>query len=152
MIATVTAGVVVRLLGRALVNDLKLLEDFLTIVEHILNTLLFTLGGAVWGSIIAFGEKSGVWRAREWGYLVVLYLLLHVIRIVQFVSIYPITVRIGIKTNWKETAFQIFAGLRGALGIALAIALDSRVAVATGGRGETIHEIHTQQAFACIGT
>jgi NhaP-type Na+/H+ or K+/H+ antiporter len=152
VIATVTAGVVVRLLGRALVNDLKLLEDFLTILEHILNTLIFTLGGAVWGNIIALEEKSGVWGGREWGYLILLYVLLHVIRVLQFVAIYPITVRIGLKTNWKETAFTIFAGLRGALGITLAIALDNRVAQATGGRDETIHEIHTQQAFACIGT
>ena len=152
MIATVTAGVVVRLLGRALVNDLKLLDDFLTIVEFILNTLIFTLGGAVWGNIVAIEEKSGVWAAREWGYLILFYVLLHVIRILQFVVIYPITVRIGLKTNWKETAFQIFAGLRGALGITLALALDNRVKQATGGRGETIHELHTQQAFACIGT
>jgi NhaP-type Na+/H+ or K+/H+ antiporter len=151
VIATVTAGIVLKLLGRALVNDLKLLEDFLTILEHILNTILFTLGGAVWGSVIALGEKSGVWGAKEWGYLIVLYLLLNVIRSFLFTAIYPITVRIGIKTNWQETAFQIFSGLRGALGIALAIALDNRVAEATGGQDETQPEIHTQQALACIG-
>lgn len=151
VIATVTAGLVVKLIGRAFVNDLKLLEDFLTIIEHILNTLLFTLGGAVWGSVIAIGEKSGVWAATEWGYLILLYILLNLIRFVQFTSIYPITVRIGLKTNWQETAFQIFGGLRGAVGIALAIALDNRVAEATGGRDETIDEIHTQQAFAAVG-
>lgn len=151
VIASVSAGIVVKLFGRALVNDPKLLDDFLSILEHILNTLLFTLGGAVWGYVIASGEQSEIWTATEWGYLIVLYLLLNVIRLVQFVSIYPITVRIGLKTNWQETAFQIFGGLRGALGITLAIALDNRVSQATGGRDETIHEIHTQQAFACIG-
>lgn len=146
-----SAGVVVQLLGRAFINDMKLLVAFLTILEHILNTLLFTLGGAEWGSIIATGEKSGVWAAREWGYLILLYVLLTVIRVFQFLGTYPITVRIGLKTTWPETAFQIFGGLRGALGITLALTLDRRVADAAGGQNETIHEIHTKQAFVCIG-
>lgn len=151
VIATVSAGITVKLIGRAMVNDFKLLEDFLTIVEHILNTILFTLGGAVWGAVIAAGERGGVFGAREWGYLILLYVLLHVIRVVQFVVCYPITVRIGLKTNWQETAFQIYGGLRGAVGIALAIALDNKVAFITGGNDETPDEIHTQQAFAFIG-
>jgi len=151
VIASVSAGVFVKLLGRAMVNDLKLLEDFLTLVEHILNTVLFTLGGAVWGAVIATGERDGIWHAREWGYLILLYVLLHVIRIVQFIVIYPITVRIGLKTNWQETAFQIFSGLRGALGIALGIALDNKVAFITGGNKNSVEEIHSRQAVGMIG-
>ena len=151
VIATVAAGVFVKLLGRAMVDDLKLLEDFLQLVEHILNTILFTLGGVVWGAVIATGERGGVFGAKEWGYLIILYVLLHVIRALQFAAVYPITVRIGLKTNWQETSFQVFGGLRGAVGIALAIALDNTVSLITGGRNETEDEIHTQQAFAMIG-
>ncbi len=151
VMATVSAGVFVKLLGRAMVNDLKLLEDFLTLVEHILNTVLFTLGGAVWGAVIATGERDGTWTAKEWGYLLVLYIGLHVIRAAQFVLTYPITSRIGLKTNWAETAFQVFGGLRGALGITLGIALDNKVSFITGGNNDTIDEIHTQQAVGMIG-
>lgn len=151
VIATVSAGVVVKLLGRATVNDLKLLEDFMTLVEHILNTILFTLGGAVWGAVIATGEKGGIWRSKEWGYLILLYVLLHVIRTAQFVAIYPITVRIGLSTNWHETMFQIFGGLRGALGIALGIALSNEVTKITGGTGESVEEIHSRQAVGMVG-
>lgn len=151
VIATVAAGVTVKFIGRAMVNDLKLLEDFLTLVEHILNTILFTLGGIVWGAVIATGEREGIWGAREWGYLILLFILMNALRALQFVLAYPITVRIGLKTNWQETAFQIFGGLRGAVGIALAIALDNEVALVTGGNDETTEERHTQQAFAMIG-
>lgn len=151
VIATVSAGLIVKLLGRAMVNDLNLLEDFLTIIEHILNTILFTLGGAVWGAVIATGESAGIWGSKEWGYLILLYVLLNAIRALQFTMTCPITARIGLKTSWQETSFQIFGGLRGAVGIALAIALDNDVAEATGGLDETIDEIHTQQAFAMVG-
>lgn len=59
--------------------------------------------------------------------------MLHVIRLFLFAVNYPLTRRIGLKTNKRETLFQIYGGLRGAVGIALAIALDSQVAEATGG-------------------
>jgi len=67
--------------------------------------------------VIAKGERSDTFRAQEWGYLILLYLLLTVIRLGLFCSVYPITKRIGLKTNWKETVFQVHGGLRGAVGV-----------------------------------
>jgi hypothetical protein len=80
-----------------------------------------------------------------------LYILLHVIRALLFGLAYPVTVRIGLQTDLKETFFQVYGGLRGALGIALAIALDNEVSVMAGGRFETAAELHATQAFAMIG-
>ena len=82
VIATMTAGVVVKFLGRAVINDMKLLDDFWTLIEHLLNTILFTLGGVVWGAVIATGTKSreGYFTGTDWGYLFLLYVLLHAIR------------------------------------------------------------------------
>jgi NhaP-type Na+/H+ or K+/H+ antiporter len=119
VIATLTAGTLVKFLGRAVINDAKLLNDFWTLVEHLLNTILFTLGGAVWGAVIASGTKSreGYFTGKDWGYLFLLYVLLHVIRAFLFAVNYPITSRIGLKTNPRETLFQIYGGLRGAVGI-----------------------------------
>lgn len=129
VIATVFAGLVVKFFGRGSINNVKLMDDFFSITEHILNTILFTLGGLVWGNVIILNQKNGLWRGKDWGYLILLYVLLHVIRGVLFVVAYPITVRIGLKTNWKETSFQIYGGLRGAVGIALAIAIDNETKV-----------------------
>lgn len=125
VISTVSAGLFVKFFGRAAINDIALLTDFTVIVEHILNTILFTLGGIIWGEVVAKGITNGLWTAADWGYLVMLYFLLLVIRACLFTLAFPITSRIGLKTNWKESLFQIYGGLRGALGIALAISLDN---------------------------
>lgn len=90
-----------------MLNDARLLDDFWVLLEHMLNTVLFTLGGAVWGTIISNGESHGSFVAKDWGYLIVLYLLMIVIRAILFTLAYPITCRIGLKTNLKETAFQV---------------------------------------------
>ncbi|CAJ1966686.1 unnamed protein product [Cylindrotheca closterium] len=151
VISTVVAGLIVKLLGRGSINDLKLLEDFLCLLEHLLNTVLFVLGGIVWGAVVATGEKLGKWGGIDWAYLALLYIMLLVIRGFLFALVYPVTSRIGLKSDPKETLFQVYGGLRGALGIALAIALDNEVAALAGGRFETEAELHTTQAFVMVG-
>jgi len=71
------------------------------------------------GAVIAKGEKSRSFRAAEWGYLILLYILLNLIRLGLFAAAFPITSRIGLKTNWKETLFQVYGGLRGAVGVSI---------------------------------
>lgn len=44
VLSTVVQGIVIKFFGRAMMNDKKLLDDFWTLVDNILNTLLFTLG------------------------------------------------------------------------------------------------------------
>mmetsp|Transcript_11771 Transcript_11771/g.28178 ORF Transcript_11771/g.28178 Transcript_11771/m.28178 type:complete len:439 (-) Transcript_11771:1572-2888(-) len=87
VMATLMAGLLVHFLGRTWVNDPKLFSDFFEIVEGILNTILFSLGGLVWGSIIVQNYNDKVWVAKDWGYLIVAYLMLLVIRAVLFVAI-----------------------------------------------------------------
>ena len=132
-----------------MLNDAKLLDDFWVLLEHLLNTVLFTLGGAVWGTIISNGESHGTFEGRDWGYLLVLYILLTVIRALLFIIAYPITSRMGLKTNMKETVFQVYGGLRGAVGIALAIALD--VAVEREAGDDSKFADDTNKAFGMIG-
>lgn len=127
VIATLTQGLMCRLIGRPAINDPHLFDDFFVMMEHILNTILFSLGGLVWGGVIVENHRDGIWTGKEWGYLILLYVLLHVIRALLFVAVYPITVRIGLSTNWPETIFQIYGGLRGAVGIALALSLDAEI-------------------------
>ncbi len=57
--------------------------------------------------------------------MVLVYVLLIVIRFVLVFGLYPVTTRIGIGTNVKESVFMSYAGFRGAVGIALALSLHS---------------------------
>jgi len=135
VIATLSMGLVMNEYGRSTMNDLKLFKDVWSIVEHILNTILFTLGGLVWGSVISNADtkenERASFKGQDWGYLILLYLLLHVIRLFLFAVFYPLTNRLGLLTSIKEEGFQVFGGLRGAVGIALAIAIDNTVLGAT---------------------
>lgn len=151
VIATVVAGLVVRFAARASINDIHLMDDFFVLLEHILNTILFSLGGLVWGGVIVENHRDGIWRARDWGLLILLYILLHVIRALLLFGCYPITKRIGLSTNLAETTFQLYGGLRGAVGIALALALDNEVFEVTGGNDITKFEIWTTQVYQMVG-
>ena len=114
-----TCGVTTKAFGEALINDSHLIEDFWHIFEHLLNTTLFTLGGAIWGGVIDFHGSE------DWLYLVILFGSLNLIRSVVIGLFFPLTSSIGIGQSWQEACFMSFAGLRGAVGIALALLLSA---------------------------
>lgn len=100
-----------------------------------LTILLFAFSlQTMQGGIIANSDEENPARqfsATDWGYLFVLYVLLTAIRFFLFSSFYPLYSRIGLGSSWQEMVFQSYGGLRGAVGIALAISLDNTVREAT---------------------
>ena len=119
IIAVVFCGLTTKAFGEALINDSHLTEDFWHIMEHLLNTTLFALAGAMWGGIIDFGGSE------DWMYLLILFVAINVIRCVLVLVFFPLTSKLGIGQSWREAAFMSYAGLRGAVGIALALLLSS---------------------------
>ena len=105
------------------------MDSFWSLVEHLLNTVIFALGGIVFGDVLAMEDGHGgqVWRGQDWGYLILLYVLINAIRFFLMFAFFPIHRRIGLGTNWQEVVFSSWGGLRGAVGITLALALDNTV-------------------------
>jgi NhaP-type Na+/H+ or K+/H+ antiporter len=51
IIAVLFLGVTVKSLGFAMINDPPLMMHFWEVIEWLLNTLLFTLAGCLWGAL-----------------------------------------------------------------------------------------------------
>ena len=109
VISVVATGITAKAYGSSMINEPEMMERFWAIVEQLLNTLLFTLAGVVFGVIIGDSTDAGVFKGKDWGNLFMNYALINVIRFFLIFSFYPLTTRIGIGTNWQETLFSGFA-------------------------------------------
>ena len=99
--------------------------------EFLLNTLLFALGGLIWGAISFSNLTTPRVRLRDCGWLLLFYVLMLVIRFFQVGLFYPILSRIGLKSNWKEGVFLAYGGLHGSVGVALGLNLVQYVIAET---------------------
>jgi len=126
IVAVLFCALVIKGLGEKYYNDAHLSLHFWEITEVLLNTLLFALGGCVWGDIIgksSLKDNSFSWTSSDWKYLFILFICLIAIRFFSVFLFYPLTAKLGIGSNWKEAVFMSYGGLRGAVGIALALSL-----------------------------
>jgi len=132
IIGVLFVGLTVKAFGANLINNTHLMHNFWEITEWLLNTLLFTLAGCVFGGMLVdynkqSAEKERIFEPQDWGYLFVLFFLLLAIRFFLIFAFFPLTSVIGIGTSWQEATFMSYSGLRGAVGLALALSLTAEV-------------------------
>jgi NhaP-type Na+/H+ or K+/H+ antiporter len=116
VLATVVAAVVLAKEGRPAFVSFDAMEHFWHAVEFAANTLIFLLAGLICGKFIWFSAT-----ATDWGTMIALYLLANVIRGAMLLLCYPALVRTGYGTTPANAAFMVWGGLRGAVGLALAL-------------------------------
>ena len=92
------------------------LHRFWSMLEYLANTLIFIIVGVVIADSVFIGVD-----AMDWLFLVTLYVGLQVIRLIAIASLWPILTKIGYAISWKSILVMTWGGLRGAVGLALAL-------------------------------
>eukprot|EP00210_Caulerpa_lentillifera_P006651 g6354.t1 len=99
---------------------------FWEMMEYLANTLIFVFTGLkVAVELFETDGEEGKWiNSREWGYAVLLYLALQLIRLITIFSLLPFLSRLGYGMTWKDALVATWGGLRGAVGLALALIVE----------------------------
>jgi NhaP-type Na+/H+ or K+/H+ antiporter len=90
------------------------MESCWHLIEFIGNTLIFLLAGVITSRVLV--KHSGQLHK-----VLGMWLVLVIIRAVMILVFYPLLRQLGLGTTPKDSAFMVWAGLRGAVGLALAV-------------------------------
>ena len=121
ILAIVTMGFYMSNLGKYQISTES--EGAMHSIWHYLGfgaeTIIFMITGVIVGS--EFSEMTGkrIWRT------IALYFILHIVRFVYIAIFIPIMTRLGYKFNLKHTVLMAASGLRGAVGLTLALIVHS---------------------------
>ena len=69
-------------------------------------------------------EQEQTLFAKDWGYAVLNWVLLFFIRLIVLALVKPVLSRVGDGFSWKDVLLGTWAGLRGAVGLSLALIVD----------------------------
>jgi NhaP-type Na+/H+ or K+/H+ antiporter len=116
VLACCGAGLMLAWLAPPVILSHETMHAVWGMIEWICNTLIFLLAGLIIGHSTIENVTS-----RDWLYLFILYGALMIARLGIICVLYPWLSTTGHKCTWKEALFMSWAGLRGALGMALAL-------------------------------
>eukprot|EP00903_Cladosiphon_okamuranus_P022319 g20525.t1 len=120
VLAAVTAGLVMSFYagGRISPGVEHSMHTFWSMATYVANTVIFFVSGVIIGDRAIFARAIG---GREWGLLCLLYLLLQLVRSAVVVLLLPVLTKWGYGMSYKQLVVLAFAGLRGAVGLTLAL-------------------------------
>jgi NhaP-type Na+/H+ or K+/H+ antiporter len=116
VLACAVAGVTVSYFGPIAILEHEDFHHTWEKVEWCCNTLIFLYAGFIGG-----GKVASVISIHHIFYLIILYIFLFITRAAMITICVPILRLFGFQYSWSEAVFMTYAGLRGALGIALAL-------------------------------
>jgi NhaP-type Na+/H+ or K+/H+ antiporter len=120
VLACCGAGAMLSWLAPPIILNHESMHNVWGIIEWGLNTLIFLLAGLIIGHRV-IATVNGM----DWLYMIILYGLLMAIRAVTIILLFPFISGIGHCCTRNEAVFMSWAGLRGALGMALALIVEN---------------------------
>lgn len=139
VIALVAFGLTIAYVGKPRLKPQvnTFMRSFWELLTYIANTLIFIIVGVVIAEKVDFSWSHCV-------ILILIYIALNIIRYVTIMMLYPIMKRSGYGLNKKESIILTWGGLRGALGMTLALMVSYTPAIP--------EEIRSQVLFFTAGT
>jgi NhaP-type Na+/H+ or K+/H+ antiporter len=113
------AGAMLAWLAPPLILNHESMHNIWSIIEWMGNTLIFLLAGLIIGTRTF---EHIYWR--DWGYMLLLYVVVMAVRFAVVFILYPLLSRIGYRCNVREAVFMSWGCLRGALAMALALIVE----------------------------
>ncbi|CAF1445914.1 unnamed protein product, partial [Adineta steineri] len=104
------------------------------ITTYFINILIFTVTGIILAKSF-IGTASSI-TSKDFGYSIILYIIIHIGRIVLIIVLYPLIKCTGVHLSWKECIILAWSGLRGsmALILVLIVSLDTKIDLITRNR------------------
>ncbi|XP_071477800.1 sperm-specific sodium:proton exchanger-like [Diadema antillarum] len=121
VLAVVVLGLIVNAEKTSISPEVEVfLHRFWEMLAYLANTLIFMMVGVVVTQKALVSVEN-----MDWFYLVGLYLAVNIIRglVISFFS--PILARIGYGLTWRNAVVMTWGGLRGAVGLALALVVET---------------------------
>ena len=124
VLALVAFGIMMAGIGRTRISPqvAHFLHEFWELAAFIANTLIFLIVGVVIALRISF-------TTRDFVILILIYISILVIRGLVLLLFYPLMKRIGYGLNPKDGVIAWWGGLRGAIGLALALIVASEASI-----------------------
>lgn len=121
VLGTVFAGVVLAKYVWPYLLNREAVHEVWEVVEFLANTVLFCLAGIIYGASVSAEFNNDVLFLSDYGYLFLFFFFMVAIRFIMIFIHYPILKLIGYGCSLEAAIFMAWGGLRGAVGLALAV-------------------------------
>eukprot|EP00602_Paraphysomonas_sp_CaronLab_P007782 CAMPEP_0185028336 /NCGR_PEP_ID=MMETSP1103-20130426/13971_1 /TAXON_ID=36769 /ORGANISM="Paraphysomonas bandaiensis, Strain Caron Lab Isolate" /LENGTH=781 /DNA_ID=CAMNT_0027562721 /DNA_START=210 /DNA_END=2555 /DNA_ORIENTATION=- len=117
VLACVSAGIMFAWMSPPLILEHETMHSVWGFIEWVGNTIIFLLAGVIIGG----SKEEAHISSMDWLYCLLLYIALMIVRCLDIAVIFPFLSRVGLRCDEKDAKFMAWAGLRGALAVALSL-------------------------------
>lgn len=118
IIACIFAGLVIASLGKPIILEHEIMTNVWETMAWVANTLIFMIAG------LLIGNTSYSIKLEDVGIILLVYEFVQLLRGAMVYAFYPLLSYWGYGISYKEGIFVAWSGVRGAIGITLALAVS----------------------------